>query len=92
MESPLIIPVILSGGSGERLWPLSQPEKPKQFLKFASEHSLIQDTVLRCGGEVFDSKPIIVSSEAHRFLVAEHLREIDTRAEIILEPMGRDSR
>ena len=73
------------------MWPLSQPTKPKQFLKFASEHSLIQDTVLRCGGETFDPKPVIVCSEAHRFLVAEHLREIDAKAEIILEPMGRDS-
>lgn len=86
-----IIPIILSGGAGTRLWPFSNDEKPKQFLRFGSHHSLLQETVLRCSGEVFDARPIVVSGEAQRFLIAEDLRGIDRAADIILEPVRRDS-
>jgi mannose-1-phosphate guanylyltransferase / mannose-6-phosphate isomerase len=91
MKPPLIIPVILSGGAGSRLWPLSRAARPKQFLKFGSEHTLFQNTVLRCNGSIFDPRPIVVSGESQRFLVAEDLREIGASADIVLEPMRRDS-
>jgi mannose-1-phosphate guanylyltransferase/mannose-6-phosphate isomerase len=86
-----IIPVILSGGSGTRLWPLSRASKPKQFLGFGTRHSLFQETLLRCRSAVFDKRPIIVGSEAHRFLLAEDLLEIGTDADILLEPVARNS-
>jgi mannose-1-phosphate guanylyltransferase/mannose-6-phosphate isomerase len=86
-----VIPVILSGGAGSRLWPLSRNAKPKQFLAFGSAHSLMQETVLRCSSEIFDSRPIVVSGESQRFLIAEDMAAINRRADIILEPMRRDS-
>jgi mannose-1-phosphate guanylyltransferase / mannose-6-phosphate isomerase len=86
-----IIPVILSGGAGTRLWPLSRQAKPKQFLKFGTGHTLIQETVLRCRADFFDPRPIVVAADAHRFMVAEALREISVQADIVLEPMRRDS-
>ncbi len=86
-----IIPIILSGGSGTRLWPLSRESKPKQFLSFGGDHSLIQDTALRCQGEIFDPRPILVCAESHRFLIAEDMRDIDVEADILLEPLRRNS-
>ena len=86
-----IIPVILSGGSGTRLWPLSRESKPKQFLSFGGEHSLIQETALRCQSDIFDPKPIFVCAESHRFLIAEDLRNIGVDADILLEPARRNS-
>jgi mannose-1-phosphate guanylyltransferase/mannose-6-phosphate isomerase len=91
MKQPLIIPIILSGGAGSRLWPLSRAARPKQFLKFGSEYTLFQNTVLRCKGAIFDPRPIVVSGESQRFLVAEDLLEIGSAADIVLEPMRRDS-
>ena len=91
MAEQQIIPVILSGGAGTRLWPLSRNAKPKQFLRFGSEYSLMQETLRRCMAAVFDQRPIIVSGESQRFLIAEDLRDIDVKADIILEPMRRDS-
>ena len=91
MTGSPIIPVVLSGGAGVRLWPLSRAAKPKQFLKIGGEHSLIQQTILRCSDPIFDQRPIIVSSESQRFLVAEDLRAINVAGEIVLEPMRRDS-
>lgn len=91
MSAQPIIPIILSGGAGTRLWPLSNDAKPKQFLRFGSSFSLMQETVLRCSGALFDARPIIVSGESQRFLIAEDLREITREADIILEPMRRDS-
>ncbi len=86
-----IIPIILSGGSGTRLWPLSRRSKPKQFLRFASPHSLFQDTALRCRGGLFDPRPIVVGAADHRFLIAEDLLEIGVEADILLEPEARNS-
>ena len=84
----VIQPVILSGGSGTRLWPMSREYYPKQLLAFMGERSLLQDTVLRakqCAANT--AAPIIVCNEEHRFLVAEQVRELGTDpAEIILEP------
>ncbi|MEM7256205.1 MAG: mannose-1-phosphate guanylyltransferase/mannose-6-phosphate isomerase [Pseudomonadota bacterium] len=83
-------PVILAGGSGTRLWPLSRSLYPKQFLRLESEHSLLQNTVTRaksvCGGGL-----IIVCNEEHRFLTAEQIREIDAKGTIILEPVARNT-
>ncbi len=90
-DNQTIIPVILSGGAGTRLWPVSRKTKPKQFLRFGSEHSLFQQTVLRCCDEVFSPRPIIVGGDLHRFLIAEDLAGIDRQADILLEPVGRNS-
>jgi mannose-1-phosphate guanylyltransferase/mannose-6-phosphate isomerase len=90
---PTIVPVVLSGGSGTRLWPLSRKHQPKQFLRLVSEHSLFQETVIRThaiGDRI--GAPIVVCNEQHRFLVAEQLRELDTQAQaIVLEPIGRNT-
>jgi mannose-1-phosphate guanylyltransferase / mannose-6-phosphate isomerase len=91
MAAPLIIPLILSGGAGTRLWPLSRDAKPKQFLNFGTEHSLLQETILRCTGDLFDTRPIVIAGETQRFLIAEQLVEIAVSADIMLEPMRRDS-
>jgi len=83
-------PVILAGGSGTRLWPLSRSLYPKQFLKLNSDHSLLQNTILRareaCGGHL-----TVVCNEEHRFLTAEQMREVDGEGSIILEPVARDT-
>lgn len=86
-----IVPVILSGGSGTRLWPVSRESFPKQFWPLVSENSLIADTALRTFGAPF-SPPLVVCNEAHRFMVAEQLRESGVEgARILLEPVGRNS-
>ena len=81
-----VIPIILSGGSGTRLWPLSRASKPKQFLNFGTGHSLIQETALRCRSDIFDPRPIVVGADAHRFLLAQDLAEVGVAADILLEP------
>lgn len=85
------VPVILAGGSGTRLWPLSRSEYPKQFLTLGGESSLLQQTVERarsCGG----SAPLVVASEPHRFLVAEQLAALGgDKATILLEPAARNT-
>ena len=87
-----IIPVILAGGSGTRLWPLSRELYPKQFISLYNEHSLLQNTVLRIQGIGGINPPIIVCNESHRFMTAEQLRQININpAAIILEPMGRNT-
>ncbi len=86
-----VIPVILSGGSGTRLWPLSRSARPKQFLSFDGGPSMIQQTVLRCQGKGFDARPIFVGADQHRFVLAEAARGLGVSADIILEPMRRDS-
>ncbi|NTW57085.1 MAG: mannose-1-phosphate guanylyltransferase/mannose-6-phosphate isomerase [Chlorobiaceae bacterium] len=88
----MIIPVILSGGSGTRLWPLSRSLYPKQLLPLAGERTMLQDTVLRVENLEGRGPVYCICNESHRFLVAEQLREIhaDT-AGIILEPVGRNT-
>jgi mannose-1-phosphate guanylyltransferase/mannose-6-phosphate isomerase len=86
-----IVPVILSGGSGSRLWPVSRESFPKQFWPLASSKSLIAETALRTADQAF-AAPLIVCNEAHRFMVAEQLREAGVaNARILLEPVGRNS-
>jgi mannose-1-phosphate guanylyltransferase/mannose-6-phosphate isomerase len=84
-------PVVLCGGSGTRLWPMSRRLLPKQFLPLVSERSMLQDTVLRLSG-LETADPILVSNNEHRFLVAEQLREIGVKPGAqILEPVGRNT-
>ena len=91
-----LYPVILSGGSGSRLWPLSREEFPKQLQPLTSERSLLQETALRlgdAGNSAFSVEaPIVVCNEAHRFIVAEQLRVagLEPKA-VIIEPMGRNT-
>jgi mannose-1-phosphate guanylyltransferase / mannose-6-phosphate isomerase len=86
-----IIPIVLSGGSGTRLWPLSTEAHPKQFLGFTGTQSLIEETLMRCVGVGFDPRPIIVGAVAHRFLLAEASQRCNIKADVLLEPMRRDS-
>ena len=91
-NSPRLRPVILSGGSGTRLWPLSRKLCPKQLLPLGSERSLFQDTVIRVADPNTFSPPVVVCNEEHRFIIAEQLQELDTgEATIILEPVGRNT-
>jgi len=86
-----ITPVILSGGSGTRLWPLSREAHPKQFLPVIGAHSLLQATALRLRG-LSAQAPIVVANESHRFLVAEQLQAIGIPAgALLLEPVGRNT-
>jgi mannose-1-phosphate guanylyltransferase/mannose-6-phosphate isomerase len=88
----MLIPVILSGGVGSRLWPLSRESYPKQLLALAGNHTLLQNTVTRLDGLANLSAPLMVCNESHRFLVAEQLRNIGVSpAHIILEPVGRNT-
>ncbi|MGH8249535.1 MAG: mannose-1-phosphate guanylyltransferase/mannose-6-phosphate isomerase [Steroidobacteraceae bacterium] len=88
----MIIPVILSGGAGTRLWPLSRELYPKQFLPLVGERTMIQETALRAASLPGTTGPIVVCNDSHRFLVAEQLRQagIEPRA-ILLEPVGRNT-
>lgn len=87
-----MIPVILSGGSGTRLWPLSRAKKPKQFLPLLNDKSMLQNTLLRVKGLAGLGAPLIICNEDHRFMVAEQLRELAiTSPAIVLEPEGRNT-
>ena len=87
----MLTPVVLSGGSGTRLWPLSRELYPKQLLPLVGERTMLQETVLRLAG-LEAAAPIVVCNDAHRFLVAEQLRQLDIRPQaIILEPVGRNT-
>ncbi|MEI6159138.1 MAG: mannose-1-phosphate guanylyltransferase/mannose-6-phosphate isomerase [Roseococcus sp.] len=91
MSAPDIVPVILSGGTGSRLWPLSRETYPKQFWPLLSEMSMVQETARRATGAGF-APPVVVVGEGHRFLVAEQLREAGIASpQIVLEPEGRNS-
>ena len=86
-----LIPVLLCGGSGTRLWPLSRTHYPKQFLRLAGEHSLLQETVRRTAGMPGLGRLIAVAGDEHRFLLAEQLREIGAAGDILLEPCARNT-
>ncbi len=86
-----IIPVILSGGSGTRLWPLSRQAYPKQFINLIGEQSLFQQTCERVSAEQF-AAPLILANNDHRFIVAEQMRQIGRNpAAIVLEPVARNT-
>lgn len=87
-----ITPVILSGGSGTRLWPLSRKQYPKQYLPLAGDNTMLQETILRLNGLDNLADPIIVCNADHRFLVAEQCQQIDIQnPTILLEPVGRNT-
>jgi mannose-1-phosphate guanylyltransferase len=81
----MIVPVIMAGGSGTRLWPLSRAGHPKQFLPLSSDKTMLQETVARLS-QLPLSESVTVCNEEHRFFVAEQLREIDSLGKIVLEP------
>lgn len=88
-------PVILSGGSGTRLWPLSREKYPKQLLTLFNQYSMLQNTSLRLKNSKFFTyqvnNPIVVSNEEYRFLIAEQLKQIGITSKILLEPCGRNT-
>lgn len=87
-----IHPVILSGGSGTRLWPLSRENYPKQLLRLTGEQTLLQQTICRLGNLENVALPVFVCNEEHRFLVAEQMHELGLiPADIVLEPVGRNT-
>lgn len=86
-----IIPLIMCGGAGTRLWPASRQGRPKQFLPLFGQHSTFQDTIRRIHDPSIFGRPIVVTNAQYRFLVTEQLTEIGAEAEIILEPVRRDS-
>lgn len=87
----MITPVLLSGGVGSRLWPVSREQHPKQFLPLAGEQSMLQETLQRLNPEEC-ARPVVVCNEEHRFMVAEQLRQLElSAAAIILEPEGRNT-
>ena len=90
-EHAVIIPVILAGGSGTRLWPLSRECHPKQLLALVNDKTMLQNTLLRVQGLQGVGAPIVVCTEEHRFLVAEQVRAMGIAATIIIEPVGRDT-
>ena len=87
-----LLPVVMSGGSGTRLWPASRSHSPKQFLPLVNDTSMIQDTVKRLEGLDNLEAPLVICNDNHRFLVAEQLRAVDQAHNgIILEPVGRNT-
>ena len=90
--SAQLIPVVISGGVGSRLWPVSRALLPKQYIEIPGIHgSLFQNTLERLKGLEEVGKPIVVCSEDHRFVVAEQLRQIEVEARLLLEPYGRNT-
>jgi mannose-1-phosphate guanylyltransferase/mannose-6-phosphate isomerase len=90
-KHPVITPVVLSGGSGTRLWPLSRKALPKQLLPLAGMRTMIQETVARAQGEDF-APPLVICNQEHRFLIAEQLRALGAAGtQIMLEPIGRNT-
>src|SRR5436190_9774721 len=85
------VPVILGGGGGTRLWPVSRDSYPKQFLKILAPTSSLQQAVLRIAVKEIFAPPIVMTIEPYRFLVRQQLEEIGCDAEIVIEPERRDS-
>jgi mannose-1-phosphate guanylyltransferase/mannose-6-phosphate isomerase len=86
-----IIPLIMCGGAGTRLWPASREVHPKQFLSLFGERSTFQQTLLRVSDTSLFERPIVITNEAYRFMVLEQLAELGREADVLLEPMRRDS-
>jgi mannose-1-phosphate guanylyltransferase / mannose-6-phosphate isomerase len=86
-----LIPVLMCGGAGTRLWPVSRESMPKQFAPLIGERSTFQQTLARISDPVLFARPIVITNADFRFIVAEQLREIDVEADIVLEPARRDS-
>ncbi|HFI5643967.1 TPA: mannose-1-phosphate guanylyltransferase/mannose-6-phosphate isomerase [Raoultella planticola] len=87
----MLLPVIMAGGTGSRLWPMSRELYPKQFLRLYGQNSMLQETITRLSG-LDTHEPMVICNEEHRFLVAEQLRQLDKLSHnIILEPVGRNT-
>lgn len=87
----MFMPVIMAGGSGTRLWPLSRGNYPKQFLALTGAHTMLQQTLLRLKG-IAHSAPLLICNEDHRFIAAEQVRQLNIQdAAILLEPVGRNT-
>lgn len=87
----MIYPIIVAGGNGTRLWPLSRSNYPKQFIRLCGEHSLLQETLLRLNG-VNHQPPMIICNEENRFITAEQVKQLQlTNSKILLEPVGRNT-
>src|SRR5258708_14839904 len=86
-----IIPLIMCGGAGTRLWPASREVRPKQFLPLFGPRSTFQDTLLRVSDAALFERPIVITNLAYRFMVLEQLAEIGLEADVLLEPMRRNS-
>ncbi|WP_456741314.1 mannose-1-phosphate guanylyltransferase/mannose-6-phosphate isomerase [Bradyrhizobium sp. USDA 4469] len=89
--SQTVIPLIMCGGAGTRLWPASREVRPKQFLPLFGSRSTFQDTLLRVSDAALFDRPVVITNAAYRFMVLEQLAEIGIEADVILEPMRRDS-
>jgi mannose-1-phosphate guanylyltransferase / mannose-6-phosphate isomerase len=91
----MLQPIVLSGGSGSRLWPLSREQQPKQLLKLFGEFSMLQSTILRLndfsGDLPISRKPIVVCNQSYRFITAEQLQEIKVSGTVMLEPFARNT-
>src|SRR6185437_16538763 len=90
MNGP-IIPLIMCGGAGTRLWPASREVRPKQFLPLFGVRSTFQDTMMRVSDPALFDRPVVITNAAYRFMVLEQLAEIGIEADVLLEPMRRDS-
>src|SRR5450759_673488 len=93
-EGPMarrIVPLIMCGGAGTRLWPASREVHPKQFLPLFGVRSTFQDTLQRVSDAALFERPIVITNMAYRFMVLEQLAEIGLEADVLLEPMRRDS-
>src|SRR3981081_1491527 len=86
-----IIPLIMCGGAGTRLWPGAREVRPKQFLPLFGPRSTFQDTLLRVSDAALFERPVVITNMAYRFMVLEQLTEIGLEADVLLEPMRRDS-
>ena len=86
-----IIPLIMCGGAGTRLWPASREVRPKQFLPLFGARSTFQGTLIRVSDENLFERPIVITNATYRFTVLEQLAEIGIPADVLLEPMRRDS-
>src|SRR5260370_9235531 len=93
-EAPMdrrIVPLIMCGGAGTRLWPASREVRPKQFLPLFGTRSTFQDTMLRVSDATLFERPVVITNNAYRFMVLEQLAEIGLEADVLLEPMRRGS-
>src|SRR4051812_29728435 len=89
--SSTLIPVLMCGGAGTRLWPVSRESMPKQFVPLIGNGSTFQQTLQRVSDSAMFGRPIVITSTDFRFVVAEQLRELGIEADIVLEPARRDS-
>ena len=91
MATSKLIPIIMAGGTGSRLWPLSRELYPKQFIPVKGDYTMLQSTIKRLDG-LDCSNPIVICNEKHRFIVAEQLLQLNKLTKnIILEPVGRNT-